>query len=83
VLAAVQKFGSAAMRDPLPGDDVADVRGTPDGQIREIAAGNVPDAFGMASARARQPSSYPTGGNATIPGALSDDEAQPVRSPGK
>lgn len=80
VLAAVQKFGTAAMRTPEVGDDVADVRGTPDGQIRKIGATNVPDSFGMASARSRQPT-YP-GAKDTIPATLGAMAEQPVRKPG-
>jgi hypothetical protein len=80
VLATVQKFGAAAMRNPLPGDDVEDVRGTPATQLRDIAAKACPDSYGMESARARQASSYP-GAAGTIPGALQDDAAQPARKP--
>lgn len=80
VLETIQKFGSAAMRNPLPGDSVEDVKGTPASQTRDISDKNVPDAFGMASARPRQPS-YP-GPAATVPATLADDNAQPVRKPG-
>ncbi len=55
VLDAVRKFGSAAMRVPETGDDVEDVRGTPATQLRKFAPGNVPDSWGMESARSRQP----------------------------
>jgi hypothetical protein len=54
-LDAVVKFGSAAMRSPETGDDVEDVKGTPATQIRKLAPGNVPDSWGMESARSRQP----------------------------
>lgn len=57
VLATIGQFGTAAMRSPEVGDNVENVRGTPATQIRQIGAKNVPDAFGMESARSRQPSS--------------------------
>jgi hypothetical protein len=79
VLAAVQEFGSAAMRAPEVGDDVAEVKGTPDGQIRKIADSNVPDHSAMGSNRSRQPS-YP-GPKETIPATLGASSAQPVRKP--
>jgi hypothetical protein len=80
VLETIQKFGSAAMRNPLPGDDVEDVKGAPASQLRDISDKNVPDAFGMESARKRQPT-YP-GPSATVPGSLTNDNAAPVRKPG-
>jgi hypothetical protein len=80
VLAAVQKFGSAAMRAPEVGDDVEDVKGTPATQIRKIADSNVPDHSAFASARTRQPS-YP-GPRETIPSTLGATAEQPVRKPG-
>jgi len=81
VLGTVQKFGAAAMRSPLPGDDVEDVRGTPATQVRDVGNKNVPDHPAMASARSRQ-ATYP-GPKETIPGAVVSDASAPVRSPGK
>lgn len=79
--AIAQKGVGAAGIDPLTGDAVTMAEGVAGSQIRKIGAKNVPDAFGMESARSRQPS-YP-GPKTNIPGGLSDDNAQPVRQPGK
>lgn len=83
VLSTIQKFGSAAMRTPLPGDDVESVKGAPASQLRSLTLRPaVPDSYGMASARSRQPSSRTA---ATIPGMpqYDDSEGQPVRQPAK
>jgi hypothetical protein len=55
VLDAIVAKGSAAMDVTLTGDAVTAADGVTGSQIRKIAEGNVPDAFGMASARSRQP----------------------------
>jgi hypothetical protein len=68
VLSTVQKLGAAAMRSPLPGDEVEDVAGLPGSQVRDVGDKNVPDSFGMSSARSRQ-ATYP-GPKETIPGAI-------------
>lgn len=57
VLATIEEFGTAAFRSPAVGDDVTKYQGQPGSQLEKIAAKNVPDAFGMESARSRQPSS--------------------------
>ena len=83
VLSALRLHGSAAMRSPEVGDDVEDVRGTPATQIRDVSAANkTPIHPAMVGSNAARQPTYP-GPKATIPGALTDDEAQPVRSPGK
>jgi hypothetical protein len=80
VLDTIVKFGAAAMRAAEPGDDVESVRGTPATQLRKLAPGNVPDAFGMESARSRQPT-YP-GPAASVPASLDKAQGEPVRKPG-
>lgn len=83
VLSALRLHGSAAMRVPLPGDDVESVKGTPATQIRDVSAANkTPIHPAMVGSNAARQPSYP-GPKATIPGALTDDETQPVRQPGK
>jgi hypothetical protein len=49
------------------------------GQLRDIAPGNVPDAWGMASARSRQPT-YP-GVAKAIPASTKSSDATPGRKP--
>lgn len=56
VLNTIRQHGTAAMTADPTGDRV-DVGGMPAPQVEEIGKGNVPDAFGMESARKRQPSS--------------------------
>lgn len=77
VLNTVRQHGSAAMTSDPAGDSV-NVGGMPASQLRSIAAKAPPDAYGMQSNRARQPSSAAP---ATIPGALQDNATQPVRTP--
>jgi hypothetical protein len=48
-------------------------------QLRDIAPGNVPDAFGMASARSRQ-ATYP-GPRGVVPATTAKSNAQPIRKP--
>jgi hypothetical protein len=72
VLDSIVKFGSAAMREALPGDDVEDVKGTPATQIRKIAAGNVPV----------HPSMRGAAPGPKIPGAPSWNEGAPDKKPG-
>lgn len=79
VLNTIRQHGTAAMVPDPTGDNVESVRGTPATQLRKIGNKNVADAFGMASARSRQPS-YP-GPKTQIPGALTDDQSEPVRKP--
>ena len=76
VLDAIKQHGTAAMRAPLPGDDVEDVRGTPATQIRDVSAANkTPIAFGMKNPNANPatvPSTNLGGSNGTVarkPGA--------------
>lgn len=81
VLDTIAKFGTAAMRAAEPGDDVETVKGMPATQLRKLAPNNVPDHPAMASARSRQPSSYP-GPNASVPASLdTSGEGEPVRKP--
>lgn len=79
VLDAIISKGSAAMSIDPTGDAVTATEGVLGSQLRKIADGNVPDSFGMSSARKRQPS-YP-GPDSSVPGSLTDDNAQPVRKP--
>jgi hypothetical protein len=55
VLDAIVKAGTAAMDVTLTGDAVTAAEGVAGTQIRKIAGKNVSDAFGMESARSRQP----------------------------
>jgi hypothetical protein len=48
-------------------------------QLRDIAPGNVPDAFGMASARSRQ-ATYP-GPRGAVPATTAKSDAQTIRKP--
>jgi len=83
VLSAIIAKGTGAGGvDPLTGDATTMAEGVAGTQVRKIGAKNVPDHPAMASARARQPSND-WGVSEKIPGALTDDQAQPVRSPGK
>jgi len=82
ILSAIISKGTAAMSVDPTGDAVTAAEGVAGTQIGKIGAKNVPDHPAMVSARARQPSSYPTGGG-SIPGALTDDETQPLRKPGR
>jgi hypothetical protein len=50
-------------------------------QLRTIADGNVPDAWGMASARSRQPT-YPGPKSDTLPANETPGYGKPVRKPG-
>jgi len=68
--------------DPLTGDATTMAEGVAGTQVRKIGAGAPPDHPAFVSARARQPSND-WGVSEKIPGALTDDQAQPVRSPGK
>jgi hypothetical protein len=73
-LSAIKQHGSAAMRVPLPGDDVEDVRGTPATQIRDVSAANkTPVTFGH-----KDPNANP----AKAPSALGASNGAPVRKPG-
>ena len=80
VLDAIIQKGSAAMSIDPTGDAVTAAEGVTGSQIRKIAATNVPDAYGMASARSRQPT-YP-GPAQSVPDKLVEDNGEPVRKPG-
>ena len=80
VLDAIVKAGTAAMNVTPTGDAVTAAEGVVGSQLRKIGKGNVPDAFGMASNRSRQPT-YP-GPKETIPATLGAMAEQPVRKPG-
>jgi hypothetical protein len=82
VLDAIKQHGTAAMRAPLPGDDVESVRGTPATQVRDVSAANkTPIHPAMVGSNAARQPSYP-GPKSSIPGALTDDQA-PVPKPSR
>ncbi len=75
VLDAIIAKGSAAMKVTLAGDAVTATEGVTGSQLREIGKGNVPDAYGMASARTRQNSTHAAAA-AKVPG-----NTRPSRAP--
>jgi hypothetical protein len=77
VLETVQKFGAAAMRSPLPGDEVENVKGLPASQLRDVSNNGYPPAYGMAKRGADQGS---PGG--TVPATIGATSAPVARKPG-
>jgi hypothetical protein len=71
--------GSDAVLDRVITQGTARVDDSISGQLRDIAPNNVPDAFGMGSARSRQPT-YP-GPKGSMPATTAKSDAQPVRKP--
>lgn len=76
VLDAVIREGvGAGSIDPMTGDVVTMAEGVAGSQIRKIGAKNVPDSFGMESARSRQ-ATYP-GVKEKIPATTGATDEQP------
>jgi hypothetical protein len=76
---AAGERGSDVVLDRVITQGTARVDTAISGQLRDISSNNVPDAFGMGSARSRQPT-YP-GPKGSMPATTAKSDAQPVRKP--